>query len=93
MVDGMSLTSYRTTFALDAKTAMRLKKLAKLWRVSQAEVVRRAIAQAEKESVSLEPDPIAQLKELHAKGGGLDRKTAESYLAQVRQDRKQWRGK
>ena len=87
------MTTYRTTFALDTATARRLKKLALLWHVSQAEVVRRAIAQAEASATSERPDPIAQLRALHERGGGLDAKTASAYLSAVRQDRKTWRGK
>jgi predicted transcriptional regulator len=40
--------THRTTFALDAVTAQRLKRLAAHWSVSQAEVVRRSVEQAEK---------------------------------------------
>jgi hypothetical protein len=91
MVDGMSLTSYRTTFALDAATAGRLKKLAAQWHVSQAEVVRRAIEMAEKSADEERLDPVAMLEALHAQGNGLNQKVGDAYLAQVRNDRKQWR--
>ena len=85
--------THRTTFALDGKTAHRLQHLASLWRVSQAEVVRRAVAQAESDATSARPDPIAMLKALHDSGQGLKPKVAEAYLAEVREDRKCWRGK
>ena len=52
MNDGMPAMIHRTTFALDATTARRLKRLATRWRVSQAEVVRRSVEQAEKALVS-----------------------------------------
>jgi len=39
--------THRTTFALDEATAQRLKRLAIRWNVSQAEVVRRSVEQAE----------------------------------------------
>ena len=84
--------SHRTTFALDEATARRLRKLAALWKVSQAEVVRRAVAQAEADAKQSRPDPVAMLRALHAKGGGLDGKQADAYLAEVRADRKKWRG-
>lgn len=38
--DGMATVTYRTTFALDEGTTRRIKSLARLWKVSQAEVVR-----------------------------------------------------
>ena len=86
------MTSHRTTFALDAATAQRLKKLAAHWRVSQAEVVRRAIAQADADVGAERADPVARLLELHAKGHGLDQRKAKAYLSEVRQDRRHWRG-
>jgi len=76
------------TLSLDEATAKRLKKLAALWGVSQAEVVRRAVAQAEAQSRQSLPDPIALLRELHAKGLGLNPEQPDAYLAQVRADRK-----
>lgn len=86
----MSTMTHRTTFALDAVTAQRLKRLATLWQVSQAEVVRRAIAQAEADSNPARPDPVALLRDLLAQGLGLDLKKANAYLAEVRTDRKKW---
>ena len=88
----MPTMTHRTTFALDKITARRLKKLAVQWKVSQAEVVRRAIEEAEKQTAAQKPDPIALLRQLHEKGGGLDRKKADAYLAEVYEDRKHWRG-
>lgn len=82
--------THRTTFALDEKTAQRLRRLAALWQVSQAEVVRRSVEQAEAEAQK--PDPVALLSELFAAGGGLKAETADSYLAEVYEDRKHWRG-
>jgi predicted DNA-binding protein len=46
----MPTMTHRTTFALDAATAQRLKRLAARWNVSQAEVVRRSVEQAETEA-------------------------------------------
>ena len=85
--------THRTTFALDEITAHRLKRLAARWNVSQAEVVRRSVERAERETETTKPDPIAMLRRLHEKGGGLDRAKANAYLAEVRDDRKHWRGK
>jgi len=47
MGDGMEAMAHRTTFALDGVTATRLKRLASIRQVSQAEGVCRAVAQAE----------------------------------------------
>jgi hypothetical protein len=92
MHDGMPLMTHRTTFALDKATAKRLKRLAALWRVSQAEVVRRAVAQAEAAVNAAKPDPVALLQALHAAGRGLGADSAETYLKEVREDRRRWRG-
>ena len=87
----MKTMTHRTTFALDGTTASRLRRLASIWQVSQAEVVRRAVAQAESAAAPAKPDPIAMLRAYHAKGG-LDRVKAEAYLTELREDRKHWRG-
>ena len=90
MNDGMPTMTHRTTFALDDMTAQRLRRLAARWQVSQAEVVRRSVEQAEKQTATEKPDPIAMLKAFHAKGG-LDPVRAEKWIAEIREDRKRWR--
>ncbi len=85
----MATMTHRTTFALDEGTARRIKSLAKLWNISQAEVVRRAISLAGTPAASA--DPLAALQELHRTGGGLPAAAAETFLAKVRRDRKAWR--
>ena len=92
MPNGMATMTHRTTFALDDQTASRLKRLATPWKVSQAEVVRRSLEQAEKQIEDEKPDPIAMLRRLHESGGGLDPARADAWLAEVREDRKHWRG-
>ena len=89
----MKTMTHRTTFALDRATANRLRRLASLWQVSQAEVVRRTVAQAESLTGRAKSDPIAMLQKLHAAGQGLDARAAKVYLANVREDRKHWRGR
>ena len=88
--DGMQTMHYRTTFSFDGDTMRRLKNLAAKWQVSQAEVVRRALSQAESQPSPEKTDPVEALKAYHARGG-LNRKTAEAYLCEVREDREQWR--
>ncbi len=89
--DGMAKMTHRTTFALDEITAVRLKRLAKKWQVSQAEVVRRSVEESEKAIRNNKPDPIFLLEKLHQEGGGLDSNQAERFLKLVREDRKSWR--
>jgi predicted transcriptional regulator len=84
--------THRTSFALDAGTVQRLKRLASRWSVSQAEVVRRSVEHAEKQSEPGKPHPVALLKAFHAKGG-LSTARAEKWIAEIHQDRKRWRAK
>ena len=60
----MPRMTHRTTFTLDEPTAQRLKRLAARWQVSQAEVVRRSVEQAEKTIAPDNPDPAVMLREL-----------------------------
>lgn len=90
--DGMPIMTHRTTFALDEATAQRLKRLAARWKVSQAEVVRRSVEQAENLNKAEDPDPAAMLRALFASGGGLDLEKGNAYIAEVYEDRKHWRG-
>lgn len=83
--------THRTTFALDEATVRQLRHLAKLWNVSQAEVVRRSVERAEKVSIASKPDPIAMLKRLHAENGGIEKMQADRWIQEVREDRKSWR--
>ena len=86
----MATMTHRTTFALDEGTTTRIKSLSQLWNVSQAEVVRRAVSQAE--IAASRPDPVAMLHQLHSSGAGLPAASAKAYLSEVRQARKTWRG-
>jgi len=86
---GMAVMTQRTTFALDEATIRRLKRLSKLWRISQAEVVRRAVERAERESDEKNPDPLVRLKAYHA-AGGLDAGKAAEYLGEVAESRADW---
>ena len=81
---------YRATFAFDGDTMRRLKNLSSRWQVSQAEVVRRALSQAERQPLPDVTDPVAALEAYHAQGG-LAREKAEAYLTEVHEDRKRWR--
>lgn len=82
---------HRTSFALDELTARRLKILAARWKVSQAEVVRRAVERAERNPDLNTGNPVAQLRRLHETGGGLKPKEAQKWIAEIREDRKHGR--
>ena len=89
--NGMATMTHRTTFALDAATARRLRQLAKLWKVSQAEVVRRSVERSEQTAQAAKSDPVSLLRELHAKGGGIGKAQADRWIAETYEDRKNWR--
>jgi hypothetical protein len=86
---GMAVMEHRTSFALDEATILRLRKLASLWQVSQAEVVRRAIEKAEAEAKTGTDAALGQLWSYH-KRGGLDARTAADYIEEVAENRADW---
>ncbi|MFP4267043.1 MAG: ribbon-helix-helix protein, CopG family [Spirochaetaceae bacterium] len=85
----MSYMSKRATFALDEETVQRIKKLAGLMNISQAEVVRRAVALAEEKVNETEELKIERIETYHKKGG-IAAEKAEEYLAEVRDNRSFW---
>lgn len=85
----MAQMNHRTTFALDDDTIRRLKKLAALWHVSQAEAVRRALEQAEEEADREAKARIDRLTGYHA-AGGLVAEKAQAYLDEVAENRSSW---
>ncbi len=90
---GMAVMEHRTSFALDEVTISRLRHLSELWRVSQAEVVRRAVERAEAQARGEIAERLERLRAFHSRGG-LAAERAEAYLADVAADRAEWgRGK
>ena len=83
----MPMVMHRTTFSLDELAVNRLRTLSKRWRVSQAEVVRRALEAAEK--LPYEDTALSALEDYHRKGG-LAAERAKSYLEQWSEDRDEW---
>ena len=84
--------THPTSFPLDEATVKRLERLAALWSVSQAEVVRRAVEQAEAAVFAAKPDRVAMLRDLHASHQGLDASSATAYLREARDARRCCRG-
>lgn len=70
----MANMSVRSSYALDPQTSLRIKRLAKAWGVSQAEVIRRSVQQADQATDVMTPaDVVAR----YAKGP-LPRNKAQS---------------
>ena len=86
----MATMTHRTTFTLDEATMVRIKNLAALWKVSQAEVVRRAVSIAQ--SPAPATSPRISFEDFLQSGNGLDPKIAGQYLEEAREDRQMWRG-
>lgn len=77
----------RTTFALDVATESSIQRLAKLWKASKAEVVRRSVAEAERAAVSqTKMAPLEALEWLQVNGTLTDAKVD----AWSRESRKGW---
>lgn len=85
---GMLMT-HRTTFALDEATITRLRHLAEVWEVSQAEVVRRSIEMAERQAAKDALDLVARLDAWHSKGG-IEPSIAKAWLQEVAEGRSDW---
>jgi hypothetical protein len=85
----MATMTHRTTFALDEATMARIKNLSALWKVSQAEVVRRAVSLAQ--SPAPASSPKVGFEKFLRSGNGLDSRMAGQYLEEVREDRQMWR--
>jgi hypothetical protein len=80
---------HRTTFALDEATILRLKILASTWKVSQAEVVRRSVEQAERTLTEAKKEPLEKLENYYF-SGGLDEIAGNTYLDEVAENRAEW---
>jgi len=79
----------RTTFALDDETMQRLKTLALIWHVSQAEVVRRAVEMAELKIKTETDRKLNQLQQFH-KSAGMKIEVSDAYLDEVAENRADW---
>jgi hypothetical protein len=79
----------RTSFALDELTIQRMKRLARTWRVSQAEVVRRAIEQALADDERGRNALLTRLDAYHQRNG-VNAAAADRYLEEVAENRAEW---
>ena len=81
----MASLSIRSTYALDRETVDRLDSLAREWRVSKSEALRRAIRAAAPPASAA--DRLATLDALQS-SARLSARRAESWLRDVRRERK-----
>ena len=85
----MITVQHRTSFALDEPTIRKMRRLAGRWRVSQAEVLRRAIDLAEAKDAQESAARIERLRGYHLRGG-LSVDAASAYLGEVAESRAEW---
>jgi hypothetical protein len=85
----MAIMEHRTTFALDEATIRKMNRLAGKWRVSQAEVVRRAIGQADANDERGTGSRVVRLRTYHLQGG-MSAEAADSYLEETAESRADW---
>ncbi len=77
----------RATYTLDAPTIGRVDSLAKRWRVSRSEAIRRAVAQAE---VGPNREGLTALRALQGRMG-LTKKSATDWVHEAALERRAWR--
>lgn len=73
----MATMSVRSTYALDTETSQIIKRLARTWGVSQAEVIRRSVRLATEDAaaVALTPEDVVA----HYRAHPLPRSAAETH--------------
>lgn len=83
----MAKMTVRSTYALDPETVASLDRLARRWRVSRSEALRRIVnAASAVESVDATADALAALGELQELLG-LDERKAEAWIREIRAER------
>jgi len=84
---GMAKITVRSTFALDPETVTALDRLARRWRVSKSDALRRIVnAASAVENVDATADALAALGELQDLLG-LDARKAEAWIREIRAER------
>lgn len=84
----MATMSIRSTYALDAETAQRIKRLARAWGVSQAEVIRRSVSLAsEHDEKHAELSPADVVRYYRAHPAPRDARATRSLIAELRKQR------
>jgi len=84
---GMAKMTVRSTYALDPETVAALDRLARRWRVSKSEALRRIVSAASAvESVDATADALTALGELQELLG-LDERRAEAWIREIRAGR------
>ena len=86
------MTKQRTSFALDGETISAIRRLSRIWGVSQAEVVRRAVKRAAEQTESEELSVRERLESYRAESP-LTQRDTDQFLRDIDEDRERWRGR
>ncbi|MBN8726449.1 MAG: hypothetical protein J0H15_01930 [Xanthomonadales bacterium] len=78
--------SHRSTYALDAETAQTIKRLAREWQVSQAEVIRRSVRNAESQSIAV-PTPAEVIERYRSRPLPRSREDTQRIVDELRSQR------
>lgn len=82
----MAITSVKTTYSLDTRTVRALDVMARRWKVSKSEALRRIIGAAAKGELAVEDDPLKALDELQRRLKLTERDAAD-WESVVREER------
>ena len=85
----MATMSVRSTYALDVQTAESIKRLARSWNVSQAEVVRRSVRLACEHQAEQAPSPAEVIAYYAERPLPRDRDTTRELVESMRQLRRE----
>jgi hypothetical protein len=84
---GMASTTIKGTYSLDVETVQTLEEIARRWKVSKSEALRRAIQAAAAEAEPASEDPVQALDRLQ-KSLGLSTEAASRWEKRVRAERR-----
>lgn len=84
---GMAIMTIRSTYALDVETVRSLERLARRWRVSKSEALRRSIQSAASANGSDATDKLRALEELQ-RSVALSKSEVKTWQKQARQMRR-----
>lgn len=82
----MATTTVKSTYSLDVDTVRALERMARGWRVSKSEALRRAIRAAADQASGKGPDGLAALNELQ-QSMALDPQAAERWVEEIHRER------
>ena len=83
----MAITTIKSTYALDVETVRQLESMARRWKVSKSEALRRAIRAASAQQPSEEREALDALQQLQD-ALGLTAQAARTWEERVRSERR-----